>query len=323
MAFNTGLKRFETSDVNTFTSDIGIKLRKFIHPIWGPLLKLCTSRKVIVEEYPQLEKGKVYIFVANHSFDEDAISILQTIDRSAYVLQGSTDQMEHNPVFLALWLHGMIYVNRLDKNSRSDAIKKMTRVLQSGTSVVLFPEGAYNNSENQLIMPLFSSPYILGKELGVEVVPMISFNESGSDKIYIRVGKPVNLAQYEKYEAMAVLRDKMSTLLYQIIEEHTMPIKRKDLGLYPRIAFMAERQKVYDCQKWHRDVWEEEFSHYMGHGVTTPQQSRMYVDKVQVNIKNAKILADVLVRREEDKRYDMKEYLHKNVKLIVQKGEVN
>lgn len=315
MTFHTGLKRFETSDVNNFTSDVGIKLRKLIHPIWGQLLKLGTSRKVIVEAYPELEKGKVYIFAANHSFDEDVISILQTIDRSAYMLQGTTDQMEHNPVFLVLWLHGMIYVNRLDKDSRGDAINKMTRVLRSGTSVVLFPEGAYNNSENQLIIPLFLSPYILGKELGIEVVPIISFNESSSDKIYIRAGSPLNLAQYEKYEAMAVLRDEMSTMLYQIIEEHTMPLKRKDLGKSSRIAYMEERKKVYDCQKWHWDVWDEELSYYMGHGVTTPQQSRMYIDKVQVTAKNVNILADVLVRREEDKHYDLKEYLRKNVRL--------
>lgn len=56
-------------------------------------------------------------------------------------------------------------------------------------------------------------------------------------------------------------------------------------------------------------------TNYIGHRVTTPQQSRMYVDKVRVNIKNAKILADVLVRREENKCYDLKGYLHKNVRL--------
>ena len=98
--FYTSLKRYKNSNINTFTSDIEIKLKKLIHPIWGSTLKLCTSRKVIMEAYPKLEKKKTYIFAANHSFDEDAISVLQTIDRSAYVLQGSTDQMKHNPVFL-------------------------------------------------------------------------------------------------------------------------------------------------------------------------------------------------------------------------------
>ena len=112
----------------------------------------------------------------------------------------------------------------------------MKRVLAAGNSVVLFPEGVYNNTENQLIMPLFSSPYLLSKEMGVEVVPVISFNLSGSDKIYVRVGDPINLAQYDKYEGMAVLRDEMATIVYQIMGEHTVPVKRRELGADPRTA---------------------------------------------------------------------------------------
>ena len=313
--FHTGLKKYEKADINNFTSNIGLRIRRVINPLWRRALRLGTRRKLILETYPKLDKKKTYIFAANHSFDEDAISVLQTIDRNVYLLHGTTDQMEHNPVFLAVWLNGMIYVNRLDYNSRKDAVQKMKRVLESGNSVVLFPEGGYNNTENQLIMPLFSSPYQLSKEIGVDVVPVISFNPYGSNKIYMRVGNPINLTQYDKYEAMAILRDEMSTIVYQIMEKHTVPVKRNDLGTDPRTSFMEERKNEYECQKWHSDVWDEELTYYPGHGVTTPQQARQYVDKIQVNLKNAKILADVLVRREEDKRYELKEYLRKNIKL--------
>ena len=313
--FYTGLKKYENADINSFTSDIGLRIRKVINPLWRRALRLGIQRKLILETYPKLDQEKAYIFAANHSFDEDIISVLQTIDRNVYLLHGTTDQMEHNPVFLAVWLNGMIYVNRLDNNSRKGAVQKMKRVLAAGNSVVLFPEGGYNNTENQLIMPLFSSPYLLSKEIGVEVVPIISFNTTGSDKIYVRVGNPINLAQYDKYEAMAVLRDEMSTIVYQIMEEHTVPLKRSDLGSDPRTAFMEERKNVYEFQKWHGDVWDEELTYYPGHGVTTPQQAWEYVDKILVNLKNAQILADVLVRREEDKRYNLKEYLRRNVRL--------
>lgn len=34
------------------------------------------------------------------------------------------------------------------------------------------------------------------KKMGVEVVPIISFSPTGSDKIYVREGDPINLAQY-------------------------------------------------------------------------------------------------------------------------------
>jgi 1-acyl-sn-glycerol-3-phosphate acyltransferase len=104
-----------------------LKIRKCINPIWRGLLKKFVSRKVIIERYPKLDKNKSYIFVGNHSFDEDIISLLSTIDRNAYLLHGTTDQMEHNPVFLAVWVNGMIYVDRLDLESRHTAVDKVKR----------------------------------------------------------------------------------------------------------------------------------------------------------------------------------------------------
>lgn len=138
---STGLKRFETATVDTFTSDVGLKTRKLLNFLWRRMLKLGIRRKVFIEKYPKLEKGKKYIFVCNHSFDEDVISLLYTIDRNAYVLNGTTDQTEHNPVFIAMWVNGMIYVNRQDTQSRKDSLQKMKRVLSAGNSVMLFSEG--------------------------------------------------------------------------------------------------------------------------------------------------------------------------------------
>ena len=175
--FHTGLDRYITATVDNFTSDFGINIRRLVNTPWRAILKCCTKRRIVLENYPHLDKDKPYIFVANHSFDEDAISVLASIDRNVYMLQGTTDQTLHNPVFLAMWANGMIYVNRLDAESRKAAIEKMKRILRMGSSVVLFAEGGYNNTENQLIQPLFSSPYILCKELGVKVVPLITFND--------------------------------------------------------------------------------------------------------------------------------------------------
>lgn len=315
--FHTGLKIFETADVNNFTSDMGIWTRRAINKIWRKALAIATNKTVIVEQYPVLEKDKVYIFAANHSFDEDAISLLQSIDRNAYMLQGSTHQMEHNLIFYAMWINGMIYVNRLDKESRKAAIEKMKRILMSGSSVILFPEGGYNNTENQLITPLFSSPYILSKELGVEVVPIVSFNDMDSDVIFIRAGNPMSLSCYEKEEALDILRDAMATLVYEIMEEHTVLLKRKNLGEEPRICYLEARIKVYECFKWYTDVWDEELTYYPGHNVTTPKKSREYVDNVQVDARNAYILVDTLLRREEDLKYDLAKYIRGNLRLSI------
>lgn len=312
--FRTGLSRYKNSNVNNFTSDIGIKLRRvFLDKCWRKILRMCTSRKIVIEQYPTLDKNEVYIFACNHSFDEDVISALASIDRNAYMLQGTTHQMEHNPIFLAMWLNGMIYVNRLNKVSRADAVNKMERILKAGSSVILFPEGGYNNTENQLIMPLFSSPYILNSKLGVKVIPLITFNDIGSEMIYVRAGEPMDFSDMDKQEAMSQLRDEMSTMVYHIIEEHVPVIKRRELSATPRRDYMEVRKQVYECQKWYQDVWEEEVTYYPGHNVTTPQQARMYVDEVNVDASNAHIMADVLVRRQEDLKYNLVTYLKENM----------
>ena len=189
----------------------------------------------------------------------------------------------------------------------------MKQILNSGTSVLLFPEGGYNNTENPLIQPLFSSPYILSKELGVKVVPLITFNDIGTDLIYVRAGEPLDLSVCDKYEAMNVLRDAMSTIVWDIMVEHVPSIKREALPVNVREKWLEIRKQVYECQKWTEDVWKEEVTYYPGHGVTTPKQAREFVDKVNVNSENAAILADTLVKREEDKRYDLIMYLQENM----------
>lgn len=313
---NSLLKQYEYADVSNFTTDAGIKIRRIVNPLWRALLKKGISRKVFVESYPKLDRDKVYLFTANHSFDEDIISVLSSIDRNAYLVHGTTDQMRHNPIFLAVWLNGMIYVNRLEPASRKDAIEKMKRILSSGNSVLLFPEGGYNNTENHLIMPLFSSPYILSRALNVETVPVISFCDIGSRNIYIRVGEPMNLAEIgNKEKAMEMLRDKMATMLWYMLEDHASPMKRNEFPPDTRKWFMETRRSVYECQKWHADVWKEELTFYPGHWVTPPAQARTFVDRVKVDGRNASIFADMLVRREEDKKYDLEEYLRKSVML--------
>lgn len=313
--FNTGLKWYETADIDNFTSSTGIRLRKAINGPWRKILRLGISKKVVMEQYPDLDGRKAYIFCVNHSFDEDVISAICGIDRNVYVLQGTTHQMEHNPIFYALWLNGMIYVNRLEEESRKAAVLKMERILRAGNSIMLFPEGGYNNTENQLIMPLFASPYILSRKLEVEVVPFITFHDYGTKDIYIRAGEPMPLWKYEKQEALDMLRDAMSTIVYGIMEEHTETVRRAAFGENPRRDYMEIRKAVYACQEWYEDVWEEELTHYPGHGVTEPSRAREYIDRVHVTAENAGILAEVLCRREEDKRYDLIRYLRDTLEL--------
>lgn len=125
----------------------------------------------------------------------------------------------------------------------------------------------------------------------------------------------MNLSKYDKQEAMAILRDELSTMVYQIMDKHVSKIKRAELSDDPRLEWMKVRKEVYECQTWYHDVWDEEVTYYPGHGVTTPAQSREYLEKVHINTSNAHIFADALWRRSEDKRYELIPYLREHIKI--------
>lgn len=300
------------ADVNSFTTDKGIKRRKKIAKILKKVLKIAISEKIIIDRYPELEPDEPYIFVSTHGFSNDIIACLASIDRSAYLLMGSTNQVEYNRLMYAAWLNGFIYVNRTDQKSRKEAIPKMERILNNGSSVLIFPEGGHNNTENNLVNKLFSSPYILATRTGCKVVPIAPFYEFGSDKIFMNFGDPIDLARYEhKKDALLDLRDIFATMVYENIEKHSTPYIRpnnRDIHL----DFMEQRRQEYLKNPWTRDVWEEELTRYLDESERESAAVMKSVDMINVDKNNASIMGPVLVKRQEQQKYDFKEYMHKN-----------
>lgn len=310
---NYGIIKFQYANVDNFTSNFGMNFRKRINPVLRRILKLATKGELIVDNYPELNDDEAYIFVSTHNFVEDTIANLSTIDRDAYLLFGTTDQLEVNPEMYFAWLNGFIYVDRYNTENRKSALLKMERVLENGNSVLIFPEGGFNNTENLLCQKLFSSPYILSKTTKCKVVPIAPFYEFGSDKIYMNVGEPVDLSNFDdKKEALTYLRDILSTLVYENIEKHASHIVRNELGSDPRMDFMEERRLEYLKTKWTKDVWDEELTRYFDEADREYNAVQESMDNIKITKENAGIMAPILVKRMEDKKYDFKNYMHQN-----------
>ena len=310
---NYGLLRFKTATVENFTSDFGIRVRRLINPVLRPILRMATKGRLHIVRYPNLCKGKPYVFVAAHHFCEDTIATLATIDRNVYVLFGTTDQLEYNPQVYAAWLNGFIYVDRMNKEHRKTAVSKMERILNAGSSILVFAEGGFNNTENLLCHRLFASPYILARDTGVQVVPVAPFYEFGSKDIYMNVGDPIDLAQYDdKNEALDVLRDAISTLVYENFEKYASHLDRSELKSDAHLDFMEQRRLEYLKNKWHRDVWEEELTVYRTPAEREHQAIAESMDEIVITKHNAAIMAPILARRAEEKKYDFLAYMKAN-----------
>jgi hypothetical protein len=189
----------------------------------------------------------------------------------------------------------------------------MERILKSGSSILIFPEGGHNNTENLLCNKLFAGPYILSRETDVKVVPIAPFYEYGGDTIYMNVGEPIDLAKFEnKKDALTMLRDIFATMVYENIEKHSTHIIRSELKNDFHINFMEQRRKEYLKNSWTRDVWDEELTCYLD----AYDKEKIYVmesmDNIQVTEKNASIMGPILVKRNEQKKYNFNDYMHRN-----------
>ena len=74
---------------------------------------------------------------------------------------------------LTNWFVGMILLDRADEGSRKAAKDKMIYALNLGASIILYPEGTWNKSPNQVISGLFPGVYDVARKTGCKVVPMV------------------------------------------------------------------------------------------------------------------------------------------------------
>ena len=335
---NYGLINLKYLNVEKFTTIRGIKIRREIFPLLKFLILRNTGKEVHVISYPILDKDESYIFAAGHSFPGEVATNLAAIDRSTYTLVGTTDQVDHNPQMYFLWLVGLIYVNKCDSNSRKEAYKKMLKVLNNNSSIMLFPEGVLNNSENLNCGTLYPGIYHLAIESNKKVVPIVSYYDYDSQAVYIAADNPIDFSNMKKEEAKTMLRDKIVTLgfnLARISYEQAKKIKKiltpeefvklnseLNIELYRRdligdihLAYMEFRKKIYNEVKWITPNWDEEIMFYKEHGIDLPEDVFSYIDNIDLSQKNLKVvetLVPVLKRRLEQKKYNFKDYMKKN-----------
>lgn len=231
MMKNLFISNLDKKDVNHFTSDFGLFLRKKADK---PFKKLCNiftnaniirikndtclsdeeyyssleleqiscssyplskkrnANNIVLERYPELEKNESYIFVGNHTCPEDIETMLNIIDRNTYLVLGSVEVLKYNPEMYLSWLNGMIVFDVLDKKSRKDLMPKMERVLKTN-SILIFPEGSHNYHPCKLINNLFDGPVNLALKTGKKIVPVVMLRDGSHKVSYIDVGNPIDI----------------------------------------------------------------------------------------------------------------------------------
>ena len=107
--------------------------------LWGQLFFLFAGIRIKVTHHFKPDPKQTYVFCSNH-FSYVDIAVVVVIIRHYFSFVGK-NAMKKIPLFGYLYARLNILVDRGDKNSRANSLSRSIRALQSGRSIIIFPEG--------------------------------------------------------------------------------------------------------------------------------------------------------------------------------------
>ncbi len=108
------------------------------------------------------------VFVANHASNLEAPALFQILPRISVIMKASLGRI---PLLgYAMRLGGFICVDRKARDSRKQALEQAVRMLRSGISMLVFPEGTRNPMPK--LLPFRPGPFQMAIEAQVPVIPV-------------------------------------------------------------------------------------------------------------------------------------------------------
>ena len=197
-------------------SSFGVKARDFLYPI----LMFLTGTKVrckveTVNTYTPLP-GKPIIFAANHSAFQDTPIMLRVTKRRSYIFSGKQNLAFIDWIFFVL--NGTIWVDRKSKEDMAASKDAVLEYLAKGQSILWFPEGTWNLTANQLMMPMKWGIIDVARSAGAQIIPAALDYNREANTCRVKFGAPMAGDVLEnKSEAIRDLRDTMATLRWNLM----------------------------------------------------------------------------------------------------------
>ena len=129
---------------------------------------------------------------------------------------------------LILFLKGTLYLDTDNKMDRKIGEENSYKVLKQNGHLLIFPEGAWNITDNEVVMKLYEGTVRLARRANAEIIPIAI--EQNDKQFYANVGKNIQIDKTkDNRELSDDLRDTLSTLKWEIWDKYCHE-KRENLG---------------------------------------------------------------------------------------------
>lgn len=235
-------------DDDWYPTQADLRFRWMIHPIFSLLGKKFLSNPQVIENRNQLidaastvpDNGitlsdEPMIFCSNHYFKDDILASVCAVPRNAYIMLGSLPAFFNTFGGVNAWLNGVVLCNRKVAASRKHSVKNAICVLRLGGNILIFPEGGWNKTPEHLLLDFWPGIYRIAKAIGAKVVPVVHYIRNTEDPspenvIHIVVDEPLRLDDLPEKEALSLLRDRMATWYYLMMERYGQSTRQELLG---------------------------------------------------------------------------------------------
>lgn len=138
--------------------------------IWAKAILFGSGFYYKVEREQELESGKSYMFVANHTSMADIMLMLALV-KNPFVFVGKKE-LSKIPLFGFFYKRTCILVDRGSQKSRMEVFNRAEKRLKQGLSICIFPEGGVPNDESILLDDFKDGAFRLAIEHQIPIVPL-------------------------------------------------------------------------------------------------------------------------------------------------------
>ncbi len=138
--------------------------------IWAKVILLGMGFYYKVEREEELEPGKSYMLVSNHTSMTDIMLMLALV-RNPFVFVGKKE-LSKIPLFGFFYKRTCILVDRNSSKSRMEVFQRAQKRLSQGLSICIFPEGGVPDDESILLDEFKDGAFRLALEHQIPIVPI-------------------------------------------------------------------------------------------------------------------------------------------------------
>ena len=150
------------------------KYGRKINRIWANIYFLIIFKPIKFEGKQNIQKGKSYIFIANH-FSYIDIAMMGFVPGDVVFVGKSS--LGKIPLFGYYFKKLHIAVNRSSARSRAEVLARSKKALDEGSSLVIFPEGGIITNEPPFLQRFKDGAFTLAIEKQIPIIPVtLSFN---------------------------------------------------------------------------------------------------------------------------------------------------